>query len=209
MTVDDVPYPRPAPLKIAKRVVVPTKSKTPTEARPKSPIQISRTYSLRSGLKRLLSPTEPKTPLISEPPRRRRKATPGGYYQAVDDMATLKQLVLEDKKFYQLLLEYSQSEYSSETVQFLAEFWSYKKLTNKKQKLERFKHIFTKYIKDGCTLQVNLPGCVVELVNSFMSFGAGIPFDVEELLEDSLLASFQDIYRRFEESNRFVEIKVC
>jgi hypothetical protein len=212
--------PKVAPLNIVKKNYEDTltRSRTP-EPKTKAPLSpfapnsfsfpISRSNSL-AGFARLLTPTTPTEATKSFEIRRPRKGTPGGHYQAVDELLTLKQLLMEDTRFYQLVLQFAKAQQCSETILFFAEFWQYKNTTDHKLRVEQFKTLYKKFIQQGCLCELNLPGYVRDLVNSFLSYGEGeMPSDVDDLLEDSLIPSLQDIYRRFEESRLYNQIKIA
>jgi hypothetical protein len=190
---------------------------TPTQTAPKnspttpttaSAIPASVATPLKIGFLRMLSKPPPVVTKPSTPNNgRTRPPTPGGRYDKLaEGNNLLKTLLKEDKLFHDLLLKFSEIEFSSETVLFFDALMDYRSALHDKPIL--FRKLYETYVQTGSLREVNLASSVKEQVELFVATGDWAMADrVEDLLEHAAVISLMDVFYRFENSDMYQLLK--
>ncbi len=138
-------------------------------------------------------------------PRTRRPSKQGGWYDAFDGDTMLRRLLIEDKQFHDLFMQFSESEYSSENLQFFDELQQCKQIPTKQQ----FRELYKKYIAPTSTSEINLSHAIRSRAESVLSTAPlePVPLDVLDSLEYAVTITLLDVFARFEQSILYNELK--
>jgi hypothetical protein len=149
--------------------------------------------------------SSPTTPVSSGASPGHSSRTACFFTEDMTEETLLRRLLVEDKQFHDVLLQFARKEFCCETVLIFDELIKYRNAAPS-DKSEVFRNIYESFIKVGSIFEINLSNSVRQSIEKCIQDFV-LTEQVELILEEAISVMLMDIFARFELSDMYHQVK--